>query len=348
MSVEKIGVSKKGIETYALENRNGMRVEVITYGARLHKILLPSKMGTIDVLAGFDDVDGYTGVNPYFNATIGRFVNRIGRATLTLNGKTYDLRANEGRNCLHGGKVGFDRRTFTCETVGDNAVKLTYVSPDGEENLPSELTISVMYTLTDENELKIRYDAIADGDTIFNPTNHAYFNLDGDFVSVLDTKVFIDSTKMTLPDAELVSTGIVADIQGTNFDFSKERTIGEGIDKENEWFKNALGGYDFNYTLREDRDVNKPAATAYSEKSGIKMEVYTDRPCLQLYSGNFLDGSVVGKKGNAYPYQSAFCMETQKDPSAYKSEAFPSVLLKGKEKFVSETVYAFRWKPERS
>lgn len=341
MSVQKTGVSAKGIETYALENKNGMRVEVISYGARVHKILVPSGDGRIDVLAGFDDADGYTGDNPYFNATIGRVVNRIGGSTFSLNGKTYSLYANEGRNCLHGGKIGFDRRLFSCEALGENAVKMTYVSPAGEENFPGELTLSVTFTLTDENEVKINYDAISDEDTVFNPTNHAYFDLSGAFRSVLDTKVFIDGAEMTESDEELIPTGNVLDVSGTGFDFSKGKTIGEGIDKENVLFKNARGGYDFNYILRKDRDVTKPAATAKSEQSGIRMEVYTDRPCLQLYTGNFLDGSIVGKNGNAYPYQSAFCMETQGYPNACNVPTFPSIVLKKGEKFTSETTYKF-------
>lgn len=341
MSVKKLGISPNGIETYELQNGKGVRVQVVTYGARLTKILLPTAKGVIDVLAGFDDADGYLGENPYFNAVIGRVANRIGGARFTLNGKTYRLNKNDGENCLHGGAVGFDRKIFSCEISGESAVKMTYVSPDGEENFPGNLTLSVTYVLTEENGVSLRYEAFCDEDTVFSPTNHAYFSLDGDFSSVRDTEVFIDSTLMTEVDGNLIPTGNITDVSGTGFDFSERKKIGDGIDETNELFKIARNGYDFNYILRKDRDISSPAATAYSSKSGIKMTVYTDRPCMQLYTGNFLDGTIVGK--TAFRYQSAFCMETQGYPNACNVPSFPSMTLKKGEKFFSETTYRFEW-----
>ena len=341
MGVKKLGVTKNGIETYELTNGN-LRLEVLNYGARLHKLFVPSNRGEIDVLLGFDDPDGYLGDNPYFNAVIGRVANRIRDSKFTLDGKTYTLYPNFGAHCLHGGENGFDRRFFTVTVPDENkaCVKMTYVSPDGEEHFPATLTLTVTYTLTDNDELQIRYDAESDGSTPFNPTNHAYFNFNGDYSPVLDTVVFIDSEQMTESDEGFTCTGKILDIKGTPFDFSKGKAIGDKLDKENVIFKNALGGYDFNYILRPDRDVSKPAAQALNKKTGIRMDVYTDRPCLQLYSGNFLDGTVVGKA--AFPYQSAFCMETQGYPNACNIPSFPQTTLHKGEKFRSQTTYAFR------
>lgn len=339
-----IGTSPTGIGTYEIANKNGLRLELLTYGARLHKLFVPTKTGAfIDVLAGFDDAEGYRKENPYFNAVIGRVVNRIGNARFTLNGKTYSLYQNEGKNCLHGGKQGFESRMFSAEVPDENGdeVVLTYVSPDGEENFPGTMRVVVRYRLTDKNELVIGYEATTDEDTLCNLTNHAYFNIEGDFSSSLDTEVFIRSHEMTESDGELIATGNVLDVTGTAFDFSSPKTIGRDIKEKNTLFAHARGGYDFNYVLEKDTDLQTPAATAYSRKTGIKLTVYTDRPCLQFYTGNFLDGSIVGKKGFAYPYQATFCMETQGYPNACNVTSFPSIVLKKDDVFRSKTVFRF-------
>lgn len=339
-NVRLLQTSPTGIQTYELE-KNGFRLEVISYGARLHKLFVPTKTGDrIDILAGFDDAEGYRADNPYFNAVIGRVVNRIENARFTLNGKTYELYQNEGKNCLHGGKKGFESRLFIAKIV-ENGISFTYVSPDKEENFPGNMTVNVTYTIGENNDLHINYQATSDEDTLCNLTNHAYFNLDGDFRSVLDTEVFIRSHRMTESDPELICHGEILDITGSAFDFSTPKTIGKDIEEKNDLFANARGGYDFNYILDDDPTGTVPAATAYSKKTGIKMTVTTDCPCLQFYTGNFLDGSVVGKKGNAYPRQSAFCMETQGYPNACNVPSFPSIVLKKGETFHTETVFSF-------
>lgn len=337
-TIRSSGVSPTGIETFELTNQNGLRLEVITYGARLHRLFVPTKKGEyIDVLAGFDDADGYRAVNPYFNAAIGRSINRIRDARFTLNGKTYLLCQNEGKNCLHGGKDGLHGRLFT-PTVKDGKLRLSYLSRDGEENFPGNLTVEIVYDLTEKNELVISYEATTDEDTLCNLTNHAYFNLDGDFRSCLDMNVYIRSHKITEADEQLVATGKIIDVTGTAFDFTTAKPVGRDIDKNNYLFRNALGGYDFNYIL-DEADPSVPAATAYSDKSGIKMTVYTDRPCLQFYSGNFLDGTVKGKC--TYNYQSAFCFESQGYPNACNIPSFPSNVLRKGETFRSTTKYLF-------
>lgn len=335
MSVTQINEAGK-IALYEIENKMGMRLQISAYGARIHKILVKDKNGrTIDVVAGFDTPEGFFGDNPYFNAVIGRVANRIGGAKFTLNGKVYDLFKNDGNNSLHGGKEGFDRKLWQVEPINNDAVKMTYFSPDGEEGYPGDLTATVTYRLTDENEVSITYEATSDQDTICSLTNHAYFNLDGDFSTVLDHEVFIDSDKITTIDETLIPHGEFFPVKGTAYDFSVPKKIGKDI-KTDDFMLNIARGYDFNYVL--NNDFIHPVATAYSAKTGVKMAVFTDRPCMQLYTGNFLDG-LKGKK--TYGYQSAFCMETQGYPNACNVSSFPSIVLKKGERYHARTSYKF-------
>lgn len=328
--------TEKGIELYRLENANGMICDVITYGARIAKLVVPNKRGElIDVVAGFPTPDGFLGDNPYFNAVIGRVGNRIGGASFALDGNRYDLFKNDGNNHLHGGKCGFDSRIWTASVLCDQSLKLERVSPDGEEGYPGNMQVSVTYSLTDDDALDIRYEAACDKDTLCSLTNHAYFNLDGDFESVLDHEVFIDANRLTAVDDELIPHGALKDVAGTAFDFSAPKKIGRDINADERMLKIARG-YDFNYVL--NGNGYRKVASAYSQKSGVKMDVYTDRPCLQFYTGNFLDG-LKGKK--TYGYQSAFCMETQGYPNACNVPSFESMTLKKGEKYESRTTYAF-------
>lgn len=335
MSVK--AINKPGeIALYEIENKAGMRLQVTSYGARIHKILIKDKNGNvIDVVAGFETPEGFFGDNPYFNAVIGRVANRIGDAKFTLNGKEYALYKNDGNNSLHGGKEGFDRKIWQAGPDGEDGVKMTYFSPDGEEGYPGNLNVAVTYRLTDENEVCIAYEATSDQDTICSLTNHAYFNLDGDFSTVLDHEVFIDSDKITTIDGTLIPHGDFTRIKGTAYDFSVPKKIGKDI-KTDDFMLNIARGYDFNYVL--NNDLIHPVATAYSSKSGVKMSVFTDRPCMQLYTGNFLDGSK-GKK--TYGYQSAFCMETQGYPNACNVPSFPPITLKKGERYSARTSYKF-------
>ncbi len=335
MSAEYIGKTKGGIEIYELVNANGMRARIINYGVRIASLLVKDRKGDlVEVLAGFEDPDGFLGDNPYFNAVIGRVANRIGGAKFELNGKTYDLYKNDGNNHLHGGREGFDRKFWSAQIV-DNALKLSYVSKDGEENYPATLNVTVEYELSDDDSLSIKYFANSDGDTLCSLTNHAYFNLDGDFQSVLDHEVYINSKFVTAIDKELIPTGELLDIRGTAYDFSEPKKIGRDIQTD-DFMLNVANGYDFNYVL--DNDGQGEVASAYSKKSGIKMSVYTDRDCMQLYTGNFLEG-LEGRK--TYGFRSAFCMETQGYPNACNVASFPSIVLKKGETYTAYTKYKF-------
>lgn len=336
MKTQYLGKTKGNIQRYLIENDNGMSVEVINYGARIASINIPSKIGKIDVVAGYADVDEFMGDNPYFNAVIGRVANRIGGAKFRLDGKEYKLFKNDGNNCLHGGEEGFDRKFWQCEIVADNAVRLSRISVDNEEGFPANLHVSVTYSLTNDNAFNIEYEALSDGDTVCSLTNHAYFNLDGDFKSVREHIVSIKASRMTVVDGELIPDGSVIDVKDTPFDFNTQKAIGKDIDCENDMLKIARG-YDFNFVL--DNDMHNEVATAVSKKSGVKMSVYTDRPCMQFYTGNFLDG-IEGKK--TYGYQSAFCMETQVFPNACNIGKEDMLLKKG-EKYKASTTYKFEW-----
>ncbi len=338
MSVRVLSKSNKGVQRYEISNKNGMIVEVITLGGRISRLIVPSKIGDIDVVAGYDDVDGFFhDEGTYFNAIIGRVANRIGGGKFRLNGKEYNLYKNDGNNTLHGGKEGFDIKIWNAQIVSDNSVRFSYISSDGEEGFPGNLAVSVLYTLDDDNALNIEYRATTDKDTPCSLTNHAYFNLDGDFNTVLNHDVKILASHITSVDDELIPDGTLIDVKGTPFDFNDEKKIGRDINDSNPLLIGARG-YDHNYVLIND--LKNAVATAYSHTSGVKMSVYTDRPCMQLYTGNFLNG-IKGKR--VYNYQSAFCMETQGYPNALNVDSFDSAILKMGEKYYTHTAYKFEW-----
>lgn len=336
MKAEFVKKTQKEIEVFAIENDNGMRVELITYGARISKLLVPDKNGVLtDVFAGFENEDDFMGDNPYFNAVIGRVANRIGGASFELDGKRYDLFKNDGDNALHGGECGFDSRMWQAQIIGDDSVKMSRVSQDGEEGYPGNLSVSVTYTLTQDNALELKYEAICDQNTLCALTNHAYFNLDGKFETVLDHEVYIDSNYVTTVDDNLIPHGEMKEIKGGAFDFSEPKKIGKDI-KAKEHMLEIAKGYDFNYVLNGKGE--RKVASAYCQNSGIEMSVYTDRACMQFYTGNFLDG-LKGKK--TYNYQSAFCMETQGYPNACNVPSFESATLEKGKTYTAYTKYKF-------
>lgn len=337
MKTRLIDRSKTGIETYLLENATGMSAQVITYGARVQKLFVQDSKGEfIDVVAGFDGAEEYRDDHgTYFGAVVGRVANRIGGAKFTLDGKEYSLYKNDGENHLHGGKEGFDKKIWQVAELGEGKIKLFYLSVDKEENYPANLKVYVTYTLTDDNALLIEYEAESDGTTLCSLTNHSYFDLSGKFESVRGHRIFINSDAVTAVDAQLIPHGDTVRVKDTAFDFNATKELGKDIDDNNPLLKNARG-YDINYVL--NNDGKSAVASAYCGESGIKMSVYTDRPCMQLYSGNFLDG-FKGKK--VYPYQSAFCMETQGYPNACNVKEFCSIELKTGEKYRTYTKYAF-------
>ncbi|MBR1748046.1 MAG: galactose mutarotase, partial [Clostridia bacterium] len=315
--------------------KGSVTAEVMTYGGRITRLIVPDREGRpVDVLTGYESPEGYfADKDTYFGAIVGRVANRIKGGKFVLNGKEYTLVKNNGNNHLHGGTVGFDSKIWSAEIDGDSLV-LTYESPDGEEGYPGTLRVEVRYTVYDDG-LRIEYGATTDQDTLFCPTNHAYFNLNGDFLSVRDHTVQVDADRYIELDDELIPSGKILSVEGTPFDFRKEKKIGASLPSEDRMIKiGGKQGYDMSFILSKKGKI----ATAYGEKTGIRMTVETDAPCLQFYTGNFLDG-LKGKKD--YGYQSAFCMETQGYPGAANVPEFPSVVLRSGQTFFSYTKYSF-------
>lgn len=330
----------KNLKSYLLENKNGMKAEIINYGARIHKLFVPDKNGNLlDVVAGFNDMEGFLGDNPYFNATIGRVGNRIGNAKFTFNGKEYILNKNDGANHLHGGTEGFDRKVWDSQIITENdqeKLMFSRIAEDGEENYPANLAVTVKYFLDDDNSINIEYYAKPDGDTLCNLTNHAYFNLSGDFnKTILNQYVKINATGITLIDDGLIPDGRILNVENTPFDFNEFKQIGKDINADDKTLK-ICGGYDVNYVLKGEG--TRTVAQAYCEETGIFMDVISDLPCMQLYTGNFLDG-LQGK--TTYYKNAAFCMETQGYPNAINVPTFESVVLKKDEEYITSTKYKF-------
>lgn len=326
------------IGVYTLRNRRGLIAKITNYGATLKELWVPDHHGkTIDVVLGFDDVQSYFGNTPHFGGTMGRYANRIGKGQFTLDSKTYQLALNNGPNTLHGGNVGFDRRVWKGEQI-ENAqgvsVRFTYVSKDGEENFPGTLTTTVMYTLTDENELKLEYTAETDKSTPINLTNHSYFNLAGSG-DILAHVLYLNADEYTPTDERSIPTGEIRSVEGTPLDFRKPMAIGTRIGKLKE-----IGGYDHNFVVKGTNGTLRLAATVKDPKSGRRMEVWTTEPGIQFYSANHLDG-IVGKGGVTYQNHGALCLETQHYPDAPNHPNFPPTILTPDSRFRSQTIYKF-------
>ncbi len=327
------------IESFTITNTLGSSAKVITYGASLAELHVPDRNGKIgDVVLGFDTLDGYLGKHPHFGGTIGRYGNRIAKGKFTLDGKEYQLALNNGPNSLHGGPTGFDKRVWKGEALEKKdgaAVRFTYLSKDGEENFPGNLTVSVTYTLTNTNELKLDYSAETDKDTVVNLTNHSYFNLAGSD-DILKYVLYLNADKYTPVDATLIPTGEIASVAGTPLDFRKPIEIGAHIGEIKD-----IGGYDHNFVVNGQAGTLRLAARVSDPSSGREMEVWTTEPAVQLYSSIGLNGSIVGKGGAAYPKYGAICLETQHFPDSPNRPNFPSTVLKPGTKFHSETIYKF-------
>jgi aldose 1-epimerase len=340
------GKTKEGtpVDLYTLTNTKGMTVKITNYGGIITEMHVPGKDGkTADVALGFDNLEGYLKSNPFFGCLVGRYANRIAKGKFTLGGKEYTLATNNGPNHLHGGKVGFDKKLWKAEPfTGNNeaGVRLHYVSKDGEEGYPGNLSATVTYTLTNGNELRIDYQATTDKSTPINLTNHSYFNLAGHASGdVLDHVVLIAADKYTPVDDTLIPTGKIEPVRGTPLDFTSPTSIGKRIDQLRSV---PGGGYDHNFVLRE-REGKAPrlAARVHEPKSGRVLEVLTTQPGVQLYTGNFLDGSVKGKGGTAYRKHAGFCLETQHFPDSVHHKNFPSVILEPGKTYTETTVYRF-------
>jgi aldose 1-epimerase len=327
------------VELYTLANAGGSEVRISTYGATLVSLTVPDRTGTIgNVVAGFDSLQGYLRPSPYFGATVGRYANRIGDGRFSLNGAEYVLARNNGENHLHGGVRGFDKRVWSAKALSRQSLELTYLSEDGEEGYPGNLSVTVVYTLTDDNELRIKYSAATDKTTVVNLTHHSYFNLAGDG-DILAHELVINADRFTPVDATLIPTGELRDVAGTPFDFRSATAIGERIEQQDEQLLLG-GGYDHNYVLNRSGSGLESAATVRDPKSGRVMEVLTTEPGMQLYTGNFLDGTLESG-GRVFTRRSAFCLETQHFPDSPNKPEFPSTILEPGGEYRSTTVYRF-------
>jgi aldose 1-epimerase len=342
--------AKSQAEFYTLTNSNGVVVKVTNYGGIITEIHVPDKnrqMG--DVALGFDKLDGYLSPayknsNPNFGAIIGRYGNRIAKGKFTLDGVEYTLATNNGENHLHGGTVGFGSVVWDAKPVEGaegNAIELTYFSKDGEEGYPGNLQVTVTYTLTDDNELKIDYSAVTDKATPCNLTNHSYFNLSaGMQTTIANHELVIFADKYTEVDGGLIPTGNLPDVADTPMDFTSPYQIGERIDADFEQLKLG-GGYDHNWVLRSNDGSLALAATVYEPESGRFMEVFTTEPGVQFYAGNFLDGTLIGKNSVRYQRRSGLCLETQHFPDSPNQPDFPSTILQPGQTYKTQTVYRF-------
>ncbi|MDE3237087.1 MAG: galactose mutarotase [Bacteroidota bacterium] len=328
----------KEVDLYTLTNKNGVTVKISNYGGTVTSWIVPDKKGDrSSILLGFDSLSGYLAKPPYFGALIGRYGNRIANASFSLDGKTYKLSANDGKNSLHGGIKGFDKVVWDVKTIADSipSLVLTYLSKDGEEGYPGNLTVTVQYTLTDDNELSIEYTAQTDKPTPVNLTNHNYYNLTGDHSNtILKHILFIDADKYTPVDSTLIPTGELKDVKGTPFDFTTPTAIGARINS-------VKGGYDHNWVLNRKDSSLQLVATVSDTLSGRKLDVYTTEPGLQFYSGNFLNGSIIGSDGKPFNQHTGLCLETQHFPDSPNKKDFPSTILRPGEKYHSITKYKF-------
>ena len=332
----------KAVKLYTLKNANGMEVAVTSFGARLVSIMVPAKDGKMtDVLLGFDNVQDYKNIPNDFGATIGRYANRIGDGKLTIDGQTYQLPQNNGPHCLHGGPKGWQNLPWDAQQVDDKTLKLTIVSPDGDSNFPGKVEASVTYTLTEDNAIKIDYAATTDKKTVINMTNHSYFNLNGNPAKdAMDHTLYIAGDKITPIDETFATTGEYMEVAGTPFDFTTAKVINKDINADNEQIKYGIG-FDHNWVLNTKGDINKLAAKLTSPITGITLEVYTNEPGVQVYTGNFLDGTVKGKKGIIYPQRASVCLETQHYPDTPNKQHWPSAILEPGQTYRSQCIYKF-------
>lgn len=343
--VETFGSTSKKEEAvlYTLTNENGMSASITNYGAALVKLNVPDKEGKLrDLVLGYDDVTGYEKGGGSFGAPVGRNANRIGGAVITIQDKTYELEKNDNGNNLHSGTNYYNKRIWNVGEKTDSKIEFVLHSPDGDQGYPGTLDMHVTYELTEDNELRLIYDAVPDQDTIINMTNHSYFNLDGhDSGNVLKELVTLDADYFTRADAQSIPTGELVDVTGTPMDFRMPRALGEAIDADYEAVR--LGkGYDHNWVLKNNGKFDK-VAQAVSEKSGIVMEVWTDLPGMQMYTANFLDNEQ-GKNGAVYGIRDAVCFETQYFPDAVHHENFASPICKKGIPYHTVTSYKFETK----
>ena len=341
-------VSGEEVYAYTLSNNSGMEAKIINYGAIVVSLTVPDRSGKLeDVVFGFDNLKGYVDDNSFIGTIVGRYGNRINNAKITIDGTEYQLTTNEGDNQLHGGPKGFFKVLWNTEPIVNDSVqalKLSYHSPDGEEGYPGNLEIEVTYTLTNNNELRIDYSAVTDKPTVLNPTQHSYFNLSGKLEeTILEDVLLLDADYITPVNKSLIPTGELMKVENTPFDFRTPKKIGERINDTNEQLKLG-GGYDHNWVLNKYDGTVRKVGELYNPASGRIMEINTDQPGIQFYSGNFINGTLKGKNGIIYKYRTALCLETQHYPDSPNHPEFPSTKLNPGEMYKQTTIYRFTTK----
>ena len=335
-------VDGKQTALYTLKNANGMEVCITNFGGRIVSVMVPDKDGVMrDVVLGFDSIADYVKYPSDFGATIGRYANRIGQGKFSLDGTDYQLPTNNYGHCLHGGPKGFQYRVFDAVQPDQRTLQLSYLAKDGEEGFPGNLNCQVTFTLTDDNAIDIHYAAETDKPTIVNMTNHSYFNLDGDpSQNNSEYLLTIDADNYTPVDSTFMTTGEIVPVEGTPMDFRQPVAVGARIDDDFDQLKNGLG-YDHNWVLNTKGDDSRACATLLSPKTGIKLEVFTNEPGIQIYAGNFLDGTLRGKKGITYGRRASVCLETQKYPDTPNKPEWPTAVLRPGEKYDSHCIFRF-------
>ena len=335
-------VDTKAVSLYTLKNSAGMEVCITNFGGRLVSVMVPDKDGNMtDVILGFDNITDYQNVPTDFGASIGRYANRINQGKIIVEDVEYQLPQNNYGHCLHGGPDGWQNKVYEARQLSDTQLELVLKSPDGDSNFPGNVVAKVVYTLTEDNAIDIFYEANTDKTTVINMTNHAYFNLNGNpSVHGMNQILYIASDSITPVDATFMTTGEMMAVTGTPFDFNTPRPIEQDINVENEQL--VFGkGYDHNWVLRTKGDVTKVAAKLKSPVTGITMEVYTNEPGVQVYTGNFLDGPIKGKKDVVYPQRASVCLETQHYPDTPNKPHWPSAILKPGDTYRSQCIYKF-------
>lgn len=331
-------------QLYTLKNSAGMEVDVTNFGGRITNILVPDRNGAMqDVVLGFDSIAQYYPErnDNNFGATIGRYGNRIAQGRMVIDSDTIQLPRNNFGHCLHGGPTGWHYQLFKVDAVTDTSIVLSLDSPDGDNGFPGNVHATVSYTLQPDNSLAIAYSASTDKKTVINMTNHTYFNLGGDPMKpITDHLLYLNADNFTPVDSTFMTYGVISPVAGTPMDFTTPHAIGDSIEADYEQLHNG-NGYDHNYVLNTNRDITMPAAMLTSPETGITLTIYTDEPGIQVYSGNFLDGTVTGKKGLAYPMRAAICLETQHYPNTPNTPEWPSAILEPGKTYNSNTIWKF-------
>ncbi len=336
-------VNNSRTNLYTLRNKAGMEVCITNFGGRIVSIMVPDRNGNMqDVVLGFDSIADYINVPSDFGASIGRYANRINQGRIVLDGDTIQLPQNNYGHCLHGGPKGWQYQVYDANPIDDTTLELIRISPDGDENFPGNVTAKVIFKLTDDNAIDIKYSATTDKKTVINMTNHSYFNLSGNPAkAATDHILYVNADNYTPVDSTFMTTGEILPVKDTPMDFTTPKAIGQDIDNYDFIQLKNGNGYDHNWVLNTNGDITEPAARLTSRETGITLEVYTNEPGIQVYTGNFLDGTVTGKKGVVYNQRASVCLETQHYPDSPNKPEWPSVILEPGQTYNSECIFRF-------